>query len=93
MVQGPSQGYFPEPNKSILVQSPRNPQRVDAYFRGMRVRVFTISYYLGGFIGDPGSEKVWLDKRVKGWTDSEEVLAEVVRIHLQRSYTGLENSF
>ena len=47
------------------------------------------SSYLGGFIGEPLTEKSWLDENFKGWTDSVEVLAGVAHQHPQTAYADL----
>ena len=65
MVCGPPWGYFQDPTKRMLVVSTRNIQRAEEYFRGIKVRMFTRSRYLGEFIGDPVLEKEWLDEKVK----------------------------
>ena len=51
MVQGPLQGYFPEQNKSILVVSPWNSPRAEAFFRGYVLKIVKGIRYLGGFMG------------------------------------------
>ena len=81
MVWGPPQGYLLDPIKIILVVSPRNVLRAEAYFRGMGVCMVTVRRYLVGFIGDPESEKAWLKYKVKGCPKLVEVLAGVVRRH------------
>ena len=92
MVRGSLRGYFLDPTKSILVVSPQNVPRAEEYFRGMRVHVVTGSCYLGGFIGDPVTEKAWLDDKVRGWTESVTVLAGVACRHLQIAYADLQKS-
>ena len=47
----PTQGYFTEPTKSILVVAERNVPRAKEYFRGMGIKIVTGSQYLGGFVG------------------------------------------
>ena len=66
IVREPPRGYFPELTKIILVFSPWNTLSVEEYFRGMGVSVVTGNCYLRGFIGDPVTEKAWLDENIKG---------------------------
>ena len=56
----------------------------------MGVHVVTRSCYIGGFIGEPESEKVWLAEKVARWTDSVKVLAGVAHRHLQKSYAAIQ---
>ena len=79
MVRGPPWGYFPEPTKSMLFVSPRNVPRTEAYFWDMEVRVVTRSRYLGGFIGELAMEKAWIAEKLKGWTESVEMVEGVLR--------------
>ena len=51
MVQGPQRGYFQEPTKSVMVVSPHNVPRTEAFFRGYGLQILTGSRYLGGFVG------------------------------------------
>ena len=44
----------------------------------MVLRVVTGSRHLDGFIGYPDAKKSWIMEKVKGWTDSVEVMARVV---------------
>ena len=41
--RGPSRGYYPKPTKSILVMTPENAARAEEHFRGLGVRVMTVS--------------------------------------------------
>ena len=58
----------------------------------MGLRVVTGSRYRGGFIGDPVTEKSWLNEKVKGWTNSVEVLIGVARRYPQTTYACLQKS-
>ena len=66
MVRGPQRGYLLEPTKRILVVSTRHVPTFEEYFRGIGVRVVTGNHYLGIFVGDPMTEKSWIDDKVKG---------------------------
>ena len=64
MVRGPPRGYFPDPTKSILVVSPRNVQRVEAFSWGYGIHTVTGSRYLGGFLGSKAAQDHWLREKV-----------------------------
>ena len=55
MVQGPPQGYFPDPTKSILVVSPHNVPRAKDFFGGYGLQIVTVSRYLEGVHGERDS--------------------------------------
>ena len=92
MVRGIPIGYFPYPTKSILVVSPQNVPRVEAFFWGYGIQIVTGSCYLGGFIGSKAAQYFLLGEIVEGWQDSLATLASVARHHLQTTYEGLQKS-
>ena len=51
MVQGPPQGYLPEPTKSILVIYPQNVPSAEDLFHRKGLQIVMGSRYLGRFIG------------------------------------------
>ena len=51
MVRGNLQGYSPNATKSILVVSPQNIQRAEAFFWGYGLQIVTGRRYLGVFVG------------------------------------------
>ena len=91
-LRGPAQGYYPEPNKSILVVAERNVPRAKEYFRGMGIQVMTGSRYLDRFIGVRAVEVRWIKEKVEGWAESVRTLAGVARKHPQSAYAGLQKS-
>ena len=60
MVQGPPWGYFLEPINSVLVVSPCNVPRAEAFFRVYRLQIVTGGRYLGGFVGTEVYQTRWL---------------------------------
>ena len=88
--EGKFMGLIPGSNKEHLCSLTADFLREEKYFRGMGVREVTGRRYLCGFVGDPVTEKAWLDEKVKGWTNAMEVLSTVVRQHPQTAYAGLQ---
>ena len=88
----PPQRFFPEATKSILVISLRNVARVEDFFRGMGIKVFTGTCYLGVFIGDREDENIWMEEKVQGLEESVKTLSGVARNHPQFAYAGLHKS-
>ena len=74
---GPAWVYYPEPTKSILVVAPGNVARAEYHFRGLGIKVVTGHRYLGGYIRDEETEGRYLAEKIKGWTESVEILAGV----------------
>ena len=64
MVLGPPHGYLPEPTKSILVVSPQNILRGEAFFGGYKLHIVIGSRYLWGFLGSKSAEDHWLGEKV-----------------------------
>ena len=93
MVRGPPCGYFPEMTKSILVVSPWNVPRAEAFFRGYGLEIVTGSRYIGGFMWSKAAQDLWLGGKVEAWQDSVATLDEVARRHPQTAYVGLQKSF
>ena len=62
-----------------------NDPRTGEYFRDMVLRVFTGSHYLDTFIGEPVMKKAWINKKIKGWTESVEILARVAHQHHKKN--------
>ena len=76
-VRGPAQGYYLDPTKIILVVDPGNVAWAEEHFRGLGIKVVMGHRYLGGYIGYKEVEGEWLADKIKGWTDSVEILAGV----------------
>ena len=56
------------------------------------MKIVTRSRYLGGFVGERGAERRWVQTKVEGWAESMKTLEGVARKHLQSAYAGLQKS-
>ena len=92
MVRVTLRRYFPELTKSILVMSPRNAPRAEAFFRGCRLQILTGSRYRGGFVGSKADQDCWMGEKVEVWRDSLATLARVACRIPQTVYKGLQKS-
>ena len=72
--------------------APRNVARAVEFFRGMRLKIVTGSWYLGGFIENGAAENSFLAGKVEGWANSVGTLVGVSRKHLQSTFSGLQKS-
>ena len=91
VVRVPAWEYFPDPTNIILVVLPSNPLKTEAYFRGMVLRVVSISRYLGGFIIEPEVENDWIADKFQGWADSVGLMTKLELQLPQTSCSGLHN--
>ena len=58
-----------------MVVSEQNVPRATEYFRGIVIKIVMESRYLGGFVGERGTERQWFRKKVEGWAESVKTLA------------------
>ena len=56
------------------------------------MKIVTGSRDLGGFVGERGAERRWVQTKVEGWAESVKKLAGVARKHLQSVYAILQKS-
>jgi hypothetical protein len=84
----PSYGYFPEPDKSILVVKDHNNERAKAYFEDLGFKVVRGSRYLGGFLGEASTQQTWVVKQTAKWADPVGELSMVAKRYPQAAYAG-----
>jgi hypothetical protein len=89
---GPRRGYFPEPEKSILI-APLDtlPSALDALAE-FQFQRSDGHRYVGGFVGSGAAEAAWVDPQVEQWVDGVTALAIVARRYPQTAYAGLARS-
>ena len=83
MVRGNPRDYLPETTKSVLVVSPWNVPRAEAFFRGYGLKIVMVSRYLGVFVGSKAAKDLCMGDNLEGWQDSVATLAGVLHWHPQ----------
>ena len=89
---GPARGYFPEPEKSILVARGEDSARAKEILAEFNFQHKEGSRYIGGFIGDDASLQLFLKGKVDGWVESVKIFARAARRYPQSAYAGLTKS-
>ena len=92
MSRVPPKGYFLEPTNSILVVSMHNVTWVEHLLQGRVLTFVKWSRYLGGYIGDTGTQVGWLSHKVQYWACGVKTMAGVLCKQLQAAYMGLQKS-
>jgi hypothetical protein len=89
---GPRRGYFPEPEKSILITPPTTPPSALDELNEFNFHLSTGSRYLGGFVGTVTDEANWIEPLISQWIAGVEALSKVARRYPQTAYAGLAKS-
>ena len=89
---GPARGYFPEPEKSILICHPDDAGRVQQILGRFQFQCRDGSRYLGGYVGTPESREDWIKPQIEAWTRGVSELAKVATRFPQSAYAGLAKS-
>eukprot|EP00957_Ditylum_brightwellii_P070783 5379117-Ditylum_brightwellii.AAC.1 len=87
--KGPDRGYFPEPEKSILVcdASDQLEETWQVFAKeGLRLRFQAGYRYVGGFIGTEETRKEWVEPQVQKWVEAVETLATFALMYPQTAY-------
>jgi hypothetical protein len=89
---GPRRGYFPEPDKSILIVPFATPPPALEPIAEFNFRHEEGHRYLGGFVGTGAAEAAWVDPQVQQWIEGVHRLAAAARRYPQTAYAGLSQS-
>ena len=89
---GPRRGYFPEPEKSILIVPLATPPNALDPLAEFNFRHEEGHRYLGGFVGSGETEAAWVDPQVQQWIEGVHCLAAAARRYPQTAYAGLTQS-
>jgi hypothetical protein len=76
---GPRRGYYPEPNKSILIAPIDTPPTALTTLDEFNFTRTDGHRYLGGFVGSGTAEADWIDPQVAKWVDGVHALSKVAR--------------
>jgi hypothetical protein len=89
---GPSRGYYPEPDKSILIAPLATPTPALAPLEAFNFRHSDGHRYLGGFVGSGATEAAWVDPQVQQWVEGVHRLAAAAQRYPQTAFAGLSQS-
>lgn len=91
---GPTYGYFPEPDKSILIVQPHSKNQAQQFLQAesLKFKLRTGNRYLGGHVGEASSRDEWLKDLISQWSDGIQELAAVASVYPQTAYAGLQKS-
>lgn len=86
---GPDRGYFPEPEKSILICRDADQSQAKRQLSAYHFQYTTGARYLGGFIGSPHDQAEWLKPQIDAWCFGVRALAKAAVQYPQTAYAGL----
>jgi hypothetical protein len=89
---GPLRGYFPEPDKSILIAPIATPPSALEPLEEFNFQHSDGHRYVGGFVGSGEAEAAWVDPQVQQWIEGVHSLAKAARRYPQTAYAGLSRS-
>ena len=92
MIEGPKYGYFPKPEKSVIVVHPNYLHDAAIIFDDLGIKVVTGHRFLGGFIGSEVDSKDWLGSKVDSWVDAVVKLSSAAILEPQAAYVALSKS-
>ena len=84
-IDGPPNGYFPNPPKTVLITKPEYYQQALEAFPD--IEVTTVGHeFLGSFIGSHAGTQVFVEEQVKIWSEDIEALVKVAEFDPQLAY-------
>ena len=88
---GPPRGYFPKPEKSILIM--RDKTRASPLLTARGFRPCEGHRYVGSFIGTEAARREWLTPQIRKWKQGVKLLGATAKKYPQTAYAGLTRSF
>ena len=89
---GPLLGYYPEPDKSILVIDSQHLNRAKSYFAGIPFKIQTGARYLGGFLGDRAGAEAYVKEKIDDWILATKALTTIGWKEPQAAFSGFTRS-
>jgi hypothetical protein len=89
---GPARGYFPAPEKSILIARPEDQAAAATHLERFEFDYRDGARYLGSFLGATSTRDEWLDEKLATWIAAVRTLAKLAKRYPQTAYTGMSRS-
>ena len=87
--QGPGLGYYPKPDKSVLIVHLENLEDRKDFGAHHGFKVCTGACYLGGYIWDDESKIDWMRERTLTWDKNINTISKTAGKYPQESYAGV----
>ena len=78
---GPKFGYYPEPDKCILIVPEDSLEKAKAEFADLQFKIKTRHRYLGGFIGEKEARDEWIQELTENWSLAVKEIGFVARAY------------
>ncbi len=89
---GPSYGYHPDPEQSILITPATNVHRAHTCFRRLGFEIVQGHRYLGGFVGEDDDMYEWVDNKASQWAAAIHSISQACPKFPQSAYCILQKS-
>ena len=89
---GPKYGYFPEPDKSVLIVTERHEEAARCRLSRFPFKYKRGTRYLGSFIGADGERGSWLEPKIQRWVEGVKAMGRVAGRYPQAAYAGMTKS-
>lgn len=89
--EGPTYGYFPEPEKSYFVckLEDEHAAKTSFHHRGLKVNFCRGKRYVGGFLGSEADRAEYVKEKIEAWADGVVILSSIAKRFPQTAYAGL----
>jgi len=78
--QGPNYGYFPQPEKCILIVKEGREETVKEAFQGTAVKITSVgARHLGAVLGTAAFKEEYIQEKVSGWIKAMQVLSKFAK--------------
>ncbi len=89
---GPHRGYFPEPDKSVVVCKIEHTTQAKAILEEFEFKYAKGKRYVGGFLGTEAARTDWMEEQIQKWVKNIQTLAKIAKKFPQTAYAGMTKS-
>jgi hypothetical protein len=90
---GPARGYFPSPEKSVVLVRPADQLAAHSHLEDFQFRYQAGARYLGSFLGAESERDAWLAAKIDTWISAVQTLVKIAKRYPQMAYAGMARSF
>ena len=90
--EGPTNGYFPEPSKSILIVKEEFHATAKELFQHQGLTIVSGHRYLGGFVGDQTELAKYVRSRVIKWSSQINAVTQAAASFPHEAFSAISRS-